>query len=189
MWPWGHLAVGYLLYSPAVRLGTGRPPDAPAVALLVVGTQLPDVVDKSLAWVFHVVPHGYAVGHSVFVAVPVGLAAVLVAAYRGRLAAGLAGAVGWWSHLAGDVLVGLATENPYALARVLWPVATLPPLGREATGLGRVLYFLDNWLALLRATDSTVVYLVYFGPLAVALLLWLVDGAPGVPAGRGDPRP
>lgn len=181
MWPWGHLALGYLLYSPATRLRTGRPPGAAAVVLLAIGTQLPDVVDKSLAWIFHVVPQGFAVGHSVFVAVPLGIAAALVAARRGYTAAGTAFAVGWWSHLAGDVLVALATDNPLAFARVLWPVVTLPPLGRQVTALGRLRYFVENWLELLRAADSPLILVLYFGPLGLAVLLWLVDGLPGLP--------
>lgn len=184
MWPWGHLAVGYLLCSPAVRLRTGRPPGAHAVVLLVLGTQLPDLVDKSLSWVFHVFPQGYAVGHSVFLAVPLGVAAVLAAASRERLAVGLAFAVGWWSHLLGDVLVALATGNPYAFARVLWPVVSLPPYGTEFTALGRFRYLVGNWLELLRAADTALVLVVYLSPLAAAFLLWLADGAPGVPARR-----
>lgn len=228
MWPWGHLAVGYLLYSAAVRLRTGRPPRAAAVVLLLAGTQLPDVVDKPLAWVYHVVPQGYAVGHSVFVAVPVGLVAALGGIAYGRSAlsgrhrgffdrhggapegrpgtsdgrhgatdggtgpvdggragaAGVAFAVGWWSHLAGDVAVALARGNPYAFDRVLWPVSNLPPLDRSVTAVGRVRYFLDNWLDILATADSSLLLLAYAGPLLAAGLLWLVDGAPGVPTAR-----
>lgn len=184
MWPWGHLAVGYLLYSPAVRLRTGRPPGAHAVVLLALGTQLPDVVDKSLSWGFHVFPQGYAVGHSVFVAIPVGVAVVLAAASRERPAVGVAFAVGWWSHLAGDVFVALATGNPYAFARVLWPVVTLPPYGTEFTAVGRLRYLVANWLDLLGTADSSLVLVVYGGPLVAAFLLWVADGAPGVPARR-----
>lgn len=227
MWPWGHLAVGYLLYSGAVHLRTGRPPRAAAVVVLAVGTQLPDVVDKTLAWVYHAVPQGYAAGHSVFVAVPVGLAVALGGIAYGRSAipgrygrfsdgrggasegppgtsderhgvtdvgtgpvdggrvgaAGVAFAVGWWSHLAGDVAVGIATGNPYAFDRVLWPVSQLPPLDRSVTAVGRVRYFLDNWLDLLAIADGSWLLLAYAGPLLAAGLLWLVDGAPGVPTG------
>lgn len=184
MWPWGHLALGYLLFSPGVRLRTGRPPGASAVVLLAIGTQLPDLVDKSLAWVFHVFPQGFGVGHSVFVAVPLGLAAILAGRYSGHVAAGMGFAVGWWSHLAGDLLVGLASENPYTLERVLWPVVTLPPLGRPVTAIGRIQYFFGKWLELLRAGDTPVLVLLYFGPLLAAVLLWLVDGAPGLPTDR-----
>ena len=49
MWPWGHLAAGYPVYTAYTRLHTGDPPaDVPALVALL-GTQLPDLVDKPLA--------------------------------------------------------------------------------------------------------------------------------------------
>ena len=58
MWPWGHLALGYLLHSPLARARFGRPPTDRATLLLVIGTQLPDLVDKPLAWWLGVLPAG-----------------------------------------------------------------------------------------------------------------------------------
>jgi hypothetical protein len=92
MWPWEHLAVGYLLYSASVRLRTGSGPgDGPALAL-ALSTQFPDLVDKPLAWSLGVLPDGTTVAHSVFVAVP---AVVVVAALeRGRAGGRYAPAIG-----------------------------------------------------------------------------------------------
>lgn len=181
MWPWGHLAFGYVLYSLSVRLWRRRPPGAPGAVLLAVGTQLPDLVDKPLSWTYGVFPQGYGPGHSVLVAVPVGLAVVLLAARRRHAAAGLGLAVGWWSHLVGDVLVALAGGYSHTFDRVLWPVADIPPGGMTVDGVGHVLYFLGEGLERARAPDNEGLVLVYLGFLSGAVLLWLVDGAPGLP--------
>lgn len=181
MWPWGHLALGYLLYSPVVRLIRGRAPTSAEVVALVFGTQLPDLVDKPLSWVFHVTPQGYSVAHSVFVAVPVGLLALAIAARRDRTAVGAAFTVGYWSHLFGDVLFAVGLGQRYTVERLLWPVVTLPEYSSNPMATERILSYLVDWVAHLLATESVLLPLLYLGPLAAAGLLWLVDGAPGIP--------
>jgi hypothetical protein len=57
MWPWEHLAVGYLLYSVSCVLW-GRYPTRIGVAALAFGTQFPDLVDKPLGWWLGVLPSG-----------------------------------------------------------------------------------------------------------------------------------
>ena len=49
MWPWEHLAFGYVLYSLGVRTLRGRTPRGPPVLVLAVATQVPDLLDKPLA--------------------------------------------------------------------------------------------------------------------------------------------
>jgi hypothetical protein len=49
MWPWGHLAVGYLLSAGAAYLRDHSSPRGLAVVALAAGTQLPDLLDKPLA--------------------------------------------------------------------------------------------------------------------------------------------
>lgn len=178
MWPWGHLAFGYLLYSPLVRLWRGRPPTGGATLALGVAALFPDLLDKGLSWWLGLFPQGYSVGHSVFVAVPLGLLAVLAARARGRVAVGVAVAVGYWSHLVGDVLFALALREPHAFARVLWPLVTLPPYATEFAGTDRLLYYLARWLTYLRTVEDPTAIAIYVAPLVLALLLWLVDGAP-----------
>lgn len=58
MWPWGHAAIGYLLFSMDTRLRYGRRPGGPATILLFFGTQFPDLVDKPLAWTLPLLPSG-----------------------------------------------------------------------------------------------------------------------------------
>lgn len=184
MWPWGHLAVGYLLYSPAVHLLRGRAPGAVGVLALALGTQLPDLVDKPLSWVFHLTPQGYSVAHSVFVAVPVGIAVVALAAEYGRIEVGGAFTVGYWSHLVADVVFAVALREPYAVERVLWPLVVLPPYSSRVPPLARVFEYADRWVEYLLATAGAVGLAVYVAPLVAAGLLWLYDGAPGLPRPR-----
>ena len=63
MWPWDHLAFGYVWYTLASRGWDGRPPSNAAAIALAVGTQFPDLVDKPLAWWLDVLPAGRSLGH------------------------------------------------------------------------------------------------------------------------------
>jgi hypothetical protein len=187
MWPWSHAAIGYLLYSFGARMLGRRPNGYPAIVLLFA-TQLPDLVDKPLSWVFDVFPQGYSVGHSVFVAVPLGIAVLAVAAWRHRTEWGIAFIIGDWSHLVGDVLFGLIEGNPYAFERVLWPIVTLPPYGTELTAFERLQEYVSAFIYLLLTKEATALLIVallfYFGPFLFALLVWIVDGTPGIAALR-----
>ncbi|WP_227375733.1 metal-dependent hydrolase [Haladaptatus halobius] len=178
--PWGHAAFGYVLYSLGHRLVTRKAPTAAAVVAVLFGTQLPDLVDKPLSWGLHLFPQGYSVAHSLFVAIPVGLLALLVAARSGRSTVGIAFAVGYWSHLLGDVILAVPKRNVAPLDRVLWPVVTLPPYDHETTLFGRVFDILGGFLHSLTARQQLVFLGVYSIPYLFAFLLWLVDGAPGV---------
>lgn len=187
MWPWSHAALGYLLYSFGARLIGRRPSGYPAIVLLFA-TQLPDLVDKPLSWVFDVFPQGYSIAHSVFIAVPLGVAILAIAAWRHRTECGIAFIVGYWSHLLGDVLFALIESNPLAFERVLWPVVTLPPYGTELTGFERLELYVSAFLELLLTQEATFILiaalLIYFGPFFFAFLVWIIDGAPGVAALR-----
>jgi len=177
MWPWGHAAFGYLLYSLALR-ASGRRVTGPEALVLAVATQLPDLVDKPLAWQFDVVSSGYAVGHSILVTVPLVLTVVGVAARRGRVRLGLAFAVGQLSHLAGDVLVAVALSRPYTFERVLWPLVSVPPGHPALSFVGRVSYYGSRSVSYLAATDSFVPFVVSAALPVTAVVLTdvLVDG-------------
>lgn len=121
MWPFGHFAVGYLAFAVARLAWTdGRPADWTTLAVLIVATQLPDLVDKPLSF-YGVLPSGRSLGHSALVfGVVVG---ALVAARRGRpTERDAALAIGYGTHLAGDAY-GALLAGRYDTARyLLWPV-------------------------------------------------------------------
>lgn len=181
MWPWGHLAFGYVLYSAASRGWLDEPPRGSAVYVLLLATQLPDLVDKPLSWSLGVFPTGYSVAHSVFVAVPVGIGVALVAWRRDRIAAGVAFVVGYWSHLLGDLLVGAVTRQPVVLGRVLWPLVSMPPYAERMGALERAMTYFVAFVVELRSADDPLLLLIYVGPFAAAILIWIVDGMPGLP--------
>ncbi|WP_458209956.1 metal-dependent hydrolase [Haladaptatus sp. NG-SE-30] len=184
MMPWGHAAFGYVLYSLGHRLVTRRSPTAVAVVALLFGTQVPDLVDKPLSWGLHLFPQGYSVAHSVFVAVPVGLLVLAVAALKRRYTIGIAFTVGYWSHLLGDMLMAIPKRNVSPLDRVFWPVITLPPYGYETTLFGRVNDIFEAFLYSLSTERQLFVLGIYGLPYLLVFLLWLIDGAPGVAALR-----
>lgn len=167
MWPWGHLGVAYLAYSMAARRTAGRPGPG-AAAAVAVGSQLPDLVDKPLAWSLGVLPAGRTFGHSLLVALPL-LAAGLVVLdrRRGRLAAALA--AGHVSHALVDALPVVWTGE-YADARfLLWPAT--PPIDPPVA---------PSFLAHLAALSPTPYQVVQVGLFAAAVALWVDDGAPGL---------
>lgn len=182
MWPWGHAAFGYVLYSLGSRTVRRRPPKGASVWVLLFMTQFPDLVDKPMSWVFHLFPQGDSVAHSIFVAVPLALAVFALAVHYDRSDVGAAVVVGWWSHLVGDVLAALLYGYgwDFAVMRVLWPVVTFPPYAEQRVALDRVLHYFHEFVQMLSTEQLAGVLLVYFGPFVLAFVLWLVDGAPGL---------
>ncbi|MFB6252114.1 MAG: metal-dependent hydrolase, partial [Halobellus sp.] len=98
MLPWGHLAVGYLLYTFGTHLLQRSAPAGQAVLLLAVGTQLPDLVDKPLNWWLDIFD-GRAIGHSMFAAVVISILFFSVMRRYDREDLAVALSVGLVSHL------------------------------------------------------------------------------------------
>lgn len=179
MWPWEHAAVGYLLYSLWTRARTRDPPSDLAAVAVLFGTLLPDLIDKPLSWGLGVFQTGYAIGHSVFVAAPVGVAVGLLAARVDRRRVGVAFVVGYWAHLAGDVLNPLRNGNPPSADPVLWPVVIGPPY-EESLGLGRGLMYFGDLFESLQTVDSVTLIVAYLLIPLAAIAVWIADGLPGV---------
>lgn len=180
MWPWEHLAVGYLAYSALARVRTGEPPGGPAALAVAVATQLPDLLDKPLAWTFGVYPGGYSVGHSIFVAVGLSTLAVAVSRRRGRPELGAAFAVGYLLHLPGDLLYLYVVNGYLTPAIVLWPAVPAIP-GTAGGGLvARVVALLETQARSL-AGGHLLGFVVFEAALLLAALAaWLRDGRPGM---------
>jgi len=182
MWPWGHLAVGYLLYATYTRYRHLGPPSGWAVVWLAIGTQFPDLVDKPLAYWTPILPAGRALAHSVLVAIPV-VAAVLWLGYRrglGRSAAAFA--LGYATHLPADALGAFLSGEGEELTFLLWPL--LPAPEYEATGFEHHARRLTeavssaerNRLTVLAPWEDPIVAQVWL--FVAALVLWLIHGAP-----------
>lgn len=178
MWPWEHLAFGYLLYSLSVRARFRAGVAGSAALALAAGTQFPDLVDKPLAWVLGVLP-GSVFVHTLAVALPTIALIVLLAARFGDAETGIAFGVGYLSHIAGDMLYPALLGGDPTILVFLWPFAgevTAAPLGV----LVNVRYYLGEYLTFLQ-TPRGIVYgtmeLVFLG---VTLALWHRDGRPGI---------
>ncbi|MFC7070547.1 metal-dependent hydrolase [Halobaculum lipolyticum] len=170
--PVGHALSAYLLWTGFTRLRLGRPPTTPEAWVLALGSQLPDLVDKPLAWSLGVLPAGRSLGHSLVTAAVllVVLRRVLPPARR-RLLAPLA--VGVVSHDLLDAVAPLSRGEPAYVAYLLWPLIEQPPYDPPPPLLSA---FGASLLGGVSGADAAA--------LAVVLAVWLADGAPGVPRRR-----
>lgn len=167
MWPWGHAAVAYLLYSAWCYTREGRPPEAIPVLAVGIGSQLPDLVDKPLAWWLHVLPTGRTLAHSLVVALPI--IGVLWWVLDGSRDSVAAFGVGWISHSIVDVVPSVvAGEWSYALFP-FWPVLSTPPYRTE-----------QSFAAHLLGIEPTAQLFVELVAVLVALAAWRRDGYPGL---------
>jgi hypothetical protein len=177
MWPWEHLAVGYLLYALYARVHLGRPPSAAATLALAFGTQFPDLVDKPLGWGLGVLPDG-VFAHSLFVAVPVVLVVAVLATRRDRAATGWGFGFGYLSHLPGDAMYGVLFGNDPSFGFMFWPVVGQ----RSAAQVGildNVAYYFARYQAFILSADGLLYLGAELGLLAAAAAVWVGDGAPG----------
>jgi len=126
MFPWTHAAFGYLLLLSVAVLFRHRLSRAELIAV-VVGTQLPDLVDKPLAWWFSVLPSGRSLAHSLLIAVPLSVVVLGVAWYLTYPEVGFAFGVGYASHLIGDSYVALYYWRPEEFTYLLWPLLPAYP--------------------------------------------------------------
>lgn len=191
MWPWEHLAVGYILASLLWR-ARGRVLDGATATAVAVGTQFPDLVDKPLAWSVGVLERGISVAHSVLVAVPLCLLAIGLAHRYGdgsdlRITVGFA--LGYLSHIPADAVYPVLYGDGFRVDSFLWPIAA-PPGDPEGGFAAKIPEFLAQSLALVTGPRGALFLALEALLVGTALVLWIRDGAPGVPRLRRDrPRP
>jgi hypothetical protein len=173
MWPWGHLAVGYITYATYTRYRHDAHPTAAPVVVLTLATQLPDLVDKPLAYSVGVLPEGRALAHSILVAAPLCALALAVARRRDgwRARSGVAFAMGYATHLLGDAVRSLLALDSRGLTFLAWPI--LPPPDYDTTSFdGHVEQFREATTRLAggELTPFATEWLLF--ALMVGLWLW-----------------
>ena len=178
MWPWEHAIVGYLAYSLFARLYYRSSPGGLEAFAVVFGSVLPDVIDKPLAWEFGVFESGYALGHSIFFAVPLSIAVGLLARRVGRGPAGVAFGLGYLLHLPSDVLDTYVRGGQFAPELMLWPVATVESAHEHVGFVGEFQRLFGRYLQDFLAGELSTYMWVQFGLAGLAFLVWLADGAP-----------
>jgi len=169
--PWGHAAVGYLLYTALCRYRTGEIPESAPVLALAVGTQIADLIDKPLAWYLGVLPSGRSFGHSIFTAIVLIAIVDWLARRYGRRELSVAFAVGHLSHLAADSVYPILNGNFGDLTFLLWPVIPQPPEETE-TDQTVLQVLIDSTLS-----PTGIFELLLF---VIATVLWLAHRAPGL---------
>lgn len=176
MWPWGHLAIGYLCYVASIELRGRGEQTVLTLSAVGIGTQFPDLVDKPLAWTFAVLPSGRSLGHSLITATIVITLVAVVARKRRQLEPALAFSVGYVSHVTADlgpeVAWGLMLGDWSQLewtSYLLWPVLPVPPYPDDKS-------FLTHFAAF-EFEPYVVFQTLLFG---VAVGVWVWTGTPGL---------
>jgi membrane-bound metal-dependent hydrolase YbcI (DUF457 family) len=182
MWPWGHAAVGYLLYTAYRRSRFDLRPHGVPVVALAAGTQLPDLIDKPLAWQFAVLPNGRSFGHSLLVAAALLVVLWAVAERLDARESAAAFGVGYVGHLFGDALYPALAGDFHYVSFLGWPL--IPAIEYDLATGG----FLDHLFAL----ELGPLALFELGLTVVAVGLWYRHGLPGLGLllpGYGEPAP
>lgn len=169
MWPLGHAAVGYLCYSLGARRGTVEDLDVTLLVALAIGTQLPDLADKPLAWYLEVLPAGRTLSHTLFLIVPVSVLAILFTRRYGRQAIGVALALGMVSHVLLDAVPAVWEGISY-VEFLFWPLFHVEGYEDGPPGL----------LVMFRESLSDPWFLLEFVLAGVALVAWRDDGYPAL---------
>lgn len=179
MWPWEHLALAYLVGSALYRLGPARRPTAAAALAIWLGSQLPDMIDKPLAWTVAVLPSGTSLAHSLLFALSIAAVAIHLSGRTGRPTVGLAFALAYGSHLLGDLAYPALIGGSVSPGFLFWPIVPAGP----ATGhglLARIGEFAGQFVRFL-ATPRGTLYLFFEAVLFLgAALVWYRDGLPGL---------
>ncbi|ELZ30301.1 hypothetical protein C475_01162 [Halosimplex carlsbadense 2-9-1] len=182
MEPFVHLALGYLVYSLACRLWTGRPPSGASTLVLAFATQFPDAVDKPLNWWFDILD-GRGIGHSILTMAPLCVALYVLARRSGRERLSSAFAVGVGTHLCYDARVALgpgaiSESAPY----LLWPLVPAPTYPKDSLTdhLDHVVFVVRSFARELPAALFSEGALRIVGVACFTLALWVYDGRPGL---------
>ena len=173
MWPWGHLAVGYVAYATYTRYRHDAHPAAGPVVVLTIATQFPDLIDKPLAYSVGVLPEGRSLAHSLVVAVPLCLLALELArrATGWRAESGVAAVIGYGTHLFGDAVHDLLALNVDGLTFLAWPLLAAPDYDTTSFD-GHVEQFLDSTTRLGAGELTPFVTEWVLFVLMVGLWLW-----------------
>ncbi len=183
MMPWEHAVIGYVGYSLFVHAIYRDSPTGRETLVVVFASILPDLIDKPLAWELGLFESGYALGHSIFFAVPLSIAVGVFAYRRGHPRKGWAFAIGYLLHTPFDIIPNYIRYGVAPIDRALWPLRRAGEGQRDAGGFRES--FTDNMasyasviLEQLTSGEPSPYLLFLLGLFAFAFLLWIYDGMP-----------
>lgn len=186
MWPWEHVLFAYIVYSVYRHARWGRGPSGLATVALAIGSLAPDLIDKPLAWEFGLVGSEYAIGHSVFFAVGLCSALFALAASRGRPGPASGFACGYLMHLVGDVVPISIRRGELYVDHLFWPVMRTGGAERHGSFLEASQHHFSRYAGEIASLDPSPHVALQLGIVGLGLLLWALDGFPGIP--RTVPR-
>jgi len=182
MMPWGHLAVGYLLYSFFARSSYRRPPKDEPTLVLALGTQFPDLIDKPAGYWFGFYD-GRAFGHSLLILLPLCAGVLLAARRSNREDLGIAFGIGVLSHLPGDAWHAILSGNTLSEASyLLWPLLPAPTYPTDSF-TEHLVHWVDavqslRFYSLNELLGSWLMFQLAF--VIVLFGIWAIDGFPGI---------
>lgn len=131
MWPWGHAAVGFVILSVVTLISVKRWPRRAETLTVLLATQLPDLIDKPLAWSFSVLPSGRSLAHSLLTATAL-IAILSLVAYRyDRQELLPAFSIGYITHLLTDLPFSVLGGDFSFATFLLWPLLPSPDYATE----------------------------------------------------------
>jgi hypothetical protein len=162
MFPIEHFIVAFLPILGYVSVRDRELPTPRLAALVFVGSQFPDLIDKPLAHQFGLLPSGRVGMHSLPIAVPFVCVVVAYGWHTDRLRLTSVFAFAHLSHLLADNYRPLLKPTPSVSPDLLWPFTQ--PVARSAVpGWAGV-----NGINVLLWTTFSVVVLAIFGYVVVA---------------------
>lgn len=103
-------------------------PTGNTVLLVLIASQLPDVIDKPLAWMFGLLPSGRMFAHSIVVSGPVLIVGCALAIRRGWGRPSVVFTLTYLSHLVGDFYPILwQGSDYYFFPNLFWPLLEANP--------------------------------------------------------------
>lgn len=135
MWPWGHAAVGYLTFIVLLAVRRRRGPTKLEIVAVLFGTQFPDLVDKTFAWIVPLLPSGRSLGHSLLTWATVLMVAAALRSRADRLtndATLLSGfAIGYLLAIVTDLPTAVLVGDFSQATFLFWPITPAPTYGTE----------------------------------------------------------
>jgi membrane-bound metal-dependent hydrolase YbcI (DUF457 family) len=128
MRPLEHFALAALPMTAYSLARYHRLPAGSTILLLLVATQLPDVIDKPLAWSFGIIPSGRMLAHSLVITAPAFIFIYMLGQRTNRADLAAVFSLGYLSHLLGDFyLILFLGREYYFFPNLFWPILPANP--------------------------------------------------------------
>ena len=128
MRPVEHLAFALVPLVSYTLVRYRRPPTGYALLYVMLATQLPDLIDKPLAWTVGVIPSGRMLAHSIVLSGPLLCLGCLLALNRGWGRPAAVFSLAYLSHLAGDFYpILIYGTDYYFFPNLFWPLLAANP--------------------------------------------------------------